>query len=164
MAIMAAIIIHPSRCNYENHRANLKFSVQWSSSGGFGVLALLLAPTMPRLRGKPRRGAGWYAADSRRKRHGNFKRVVRLARQKRRRMTTVASSPPGTRVEEDPTWTSPQTSRRVRCSRYQIIGIPRPVLLHQQHCPAPQDSQVLLQRQTMSIPPAWSRRSHRAAT
>jgi len=57
---------------------------------------------MPRLRGKPRRGAGWYAADSRRKRHRNFQRGVQMARQKRRRVHTAASSPPVTRVEEEP--------------------------------------------------------------
>jgi hypothetical protein len=54
------------------------------------------------VRGKPRRGAGWYAADSRRKRHQKFERVVTISKKRRHRVIMVASSPPGTLVEEDP--------------------------------------------------------------
>jgi hypothetical protein len=56
---------------------------------------------MPRLRGRPRRGAGWYAAASRRKRHREFQTAVTLARQRRRRAIRAAVSPPGTTVVED---------------------------------------------------------------
>jgi hypothetical protein len=56
---------------------------------------------MPRLRGKPRRGAGWYAAAERRKRHRDFQSAVTLVR-RRRRQAIRETSPPGTIVEEDP--------------------------------------------------------------
>jgi hypothetical protein len=56
---------------------------------------------MPRVRGRPHRGSGWYAADSRRKRHWNFKCAMTLAKQRRRRAITATSSPLGTVVEED---------------------------------------------------------------
>jgi hypothetical protein len=41
-----------------------------------------LALTMPRARGRPRRGAGWYAADARKKRHQRFARAMLLAKEK----------------------------------------------------------------------------------
>jgi hypothetical protein len=66
-----------------------------------------LALTMPRVRGRPRRGAGWYAADSRRKRHQRFSRAMLLAKKKRRGGATVANSPPRTYVEEDLSITLP---------------------------------------------------------
>lgn len=56
---------------------------------------------MPRLRGRPRRGAGWYAAASRRKRHREFQATVTLARRRRRRTILAADEPPGTIVQED---------------------------------------------------------------
>jgi len=102
LALMVAIIIYPSSSIDGNLGVSSKLVEQWGSCGVFGVLALLLAPAMPRLRGKPRRGAGWYAADSIRKRHRNFQRAVSMARQRRRRVNTAASSPPRTFVEEDP--------------------------------------------------------------
>jgi hypothetical protein len=64
------------------------------------ILALVLIFIMPRARGRPRRGAGWYAADSRRKRHKRFERALVLAKRKRRRETTAIDSPPRTYVEE----------------------------------------------------------------
>jgi hypothetical protein len=101
-ALMAAIIIYAFSRLAGNLSVSSKLAEQRCSCGVLGVLALLLAPAMPRLRGKPRRGAGWYAADSRRKRHRKFQRAVSMAKQRRRRVNTVASSPPRTFVEEDP--------------------------------------------------------------
>jgi hypothetical protein len=67
-----------------------------------GFLALLSVPAMPRLRGKPRRGAGWYAAASRRKRHREIQNAVTLVRRRRRQAIRAVNSPPGTIIEEDP--------------------------------------------------------------
>jgi hypothetical protein len=72
-----------------------QFSTQTSE------LALLSGPAMPRLRGKSRRGAGWYAAAERRKRHRDFQSAVTLIR-RRRRQAIRETSPPGTIVKEDP--------------------------------------------------------------
>jgi hypothetical protein len=102
LALMAAIIICPSSSIDRNRRVSSKLVVQRCNCGVVGVLAWFLAPAMPRLRGKPRRGAGWYAADSRRKRHRNFQRAVSVVRQRRRRANIAAGSPPITLVEEDP--------------------------------------------------------------
>jgi hypothetical protein len=57
---------------------------------------------MPRARGRPRRGAGWYAVDSRRKRHKKFERALVLAKRKRPRESKETDSPPRTYVEEIP--------------------------------------------------------------
>jgi hypothetical protein len=65
-------------------------------------LALLSVPAMPCLRGKPRRGAGWYAAASRRKRHREIQNAMSLARRRRRQEIRAENSPPGTVIEEDP--------------------------------------------------------------
>jgi hypothetical protein len=64
-------------------------------------LALNSVPVMPRLRGRPRRGAGWYAAASRWKRHREFQSAVTLARRRRRQAIRATGSPLGTIVEED---------------------------------------------------------------
>jgi hypothetical protein len=53
--------------------------------------------TMPRLRGKSRRGAAWYRAESRRKRIQNFERALALASTRRKRRPW---SPPMAIVEE----------------------------------------------------------------
>jgi hypothetical protein len=53
--------------------------------------------TMPRLRGKSRRGAAWYRAESRRKRIQNFERALALASIRRKRSPW---SPPMAIVEE----------------------------------------------------------------
>jgi hypothetical protein len=82
--------------------SNLFQQVQHRRAGGSA-----LALTMPRVRGRPRRGAGWYAADSRRKRHQRFARAMLLARKKRRGGATVANSPPRTYIEEDLSITLP---------------------------------------------------------
>jgi hypothetical protein len=66
-----------------------------------GILALALTLTMPRARGRPRRGAGWYTVDSRRKRHKRFERALLLAKRKRRGEAIAISSPPRTYVKED---------------------------------------------------------------
>jgi hypothetical protein len=71
------------------------------------VLALVLILIMPRARGRPRRGAGWYAADSRRKRHKRFERALVLAKKKRPREAKAADSPPRTYVEEIPSMELP---------------------------------------------------------
>jgi hypothetical protein len=64
--------------------------------------ALLSVPAMPRLRGKPRRGAGWYAAASRRKRHREFQSALSLAKRRRRQASRAVNSPPSTVIEEGP--------------------------------------------------------------
>jgi hypothetical protein len=66
------------------------------------VLALVLILTMPRARGIPHRGTGWYAANARRERHKKFKRALVLAKQKRPRASKEADSPPLPYVEEIP--------------------------------------------------------------
>jgi hypothetical protein len=50
------------------------------------------APVMPRIRGRPRRGAAWYAAESRRKRKANFERALAIAT--RRRKLKLRTPPP----------------------------------------------------------------------
>jgi hypothetical protein len=102
LALMAATTIYASARLTGSFSVRPKPPEQRGSSSVLGVLALILALAMPRVRGKPRRGAGWYAADSRRKRHRKFERAVIMAKQRRRRVNTVASSPPRTFVEEDP--------------------------------------------------------------
>jgi hypothetical protein len=72
-----------------------------------GFLALLSVSTMPRLRGKPRRGASWYAAASRRKRHKEIQNAVSLARKRRRQAIRAVNSPPGTVIEEEPSTQPP---------------------------------------------------------
>jgi hypothetical protein len=62
---------------------------------------IALALIMPRARGRPRRGAGWYAADARKKRHQRFARAMLLAKEKRRGGATTSNSLPRTYVEED---------------------------------------------------------------
>ena len=65
-------------------------------AGGF-----TFAFTMPRIRGQPRWGVGWYAAESQRKRPQKFTRAIRVARKKCRASATATPSPPRTYVEED---------------------------------------------------------------
>jgi hypothetical protein len=78
-----------------------QFPAQRGCHQAFDDLALTSVSVMPRLRGRPRRGVGWYAAASRRKRHREFQSAVTLARQRRRKAIPAAGSPPGTIVEED---------------------------------------------------------------
>jgi hypothetical protein len=53
---------------------------------------------MPRIRGTPRRGAAWYAAESRRKRKAAFEKAIAIATRRRR---AKARSPPMAIVEEE---------------------------------------------------------------
>jgi hypothetical protein len=101
MALMAITAFYPSTCLTGSSNVPLKLPEPRGCNRALGDLALNFALAMPRVRGRPRRGAGWYTADSRRKRHRNFKRAMTLAKQRRRRAITAASSPPGTVVEED---------------------------------------------------------------
>jgi hypothetical protein len=78
-----------------------QFPVQRGCHPVLGDLVLTSVSGMPRLRGRPRRGAGWYAAASRRKQHRDFQAAVTLARRRCRRAILAANSPPGTIVEED---------------------------------------------------------------
>jgi hypothetical protein len=66
------------------------------------VLALVLILTMPRARGIPRRGTGWYAANARRERYKKFERALVLAKQKRPRASKEEDSPPLPYVDEIP--------------------------------------------------------------
>jgi hypothetical protein len=52
---------------------------------------------MPRARGKPRRGAAWYTAESRRKRKENFEKAMAMAARRRRNRPRT---PPMAYVEE----------------------------------------------------------------
>jgi hypothetical protein len=91
----------------------LHSSKSWDNTRGFNVNSPQSAwhyraegssftQTMPRLRGRPRRGARWYAAASRRKRHQRFVQAIRTVRRRRRATAAAALSPPGTLVEEEP--------------------------------------------------------------
>jgi hypothetical protein len=89
-----------------------------NSLGGFGMIqkvaepnrdnlavgtpAIALFLSMPRARGRPRRGAGWYAADSRRKRQKKFERALTLAKRRRPRKSRGIGMPPMAYVEEIP--------------------------------------------------------------
>jgi hypothetical protein len=120
LALMALTTIYSPTCLTGSSNVPPKPPEQRGCSSVLGVLALNFALAMPRVRGRPRRGAGWYAADSRRKRHRNFKRVVTIAKQRRRRAITAASSPPRTFVEEDPEHGAPTGLLReqdVHCPR-----------------------------------------------
>jgi hypothetical protein len=59
--------------------------------------AIHRTPTMPRARGKPRRGAAWYTAESRRKRKENFEKAMAMAAKRRRNRPRT---PPMAYVEE----------------------------------------------------------------
>jgi hypothetical protein len=67
-------------------------------SAGIPTVAFLLS--MPRARGRPRRGAAWYAADSRRKRQKKFERALALASRRRTRKSRRIGTPPMAYVEE----------------------------------------------------------------
>jgi hypothetical protein len=71
------------------------------------VLAPVLILIMPRARERPRKGAGWYVADSQWKRHKQFERALVLANKKRPREATAVDSPPRTYVEEIPSMELP---------------------------------------------------------
>jgi hypothetical protein len=65
---------------------------------GISVIALLLY--MPRARGRPRRGAAWYASDSRRKRQKKFEKALAMACTRRTRKPGRTRTPPMAYVEE----------------------------------------------------------------
>jgi hypothetical protein len=73
-------------------------SVFWSKATfRESTLAIYRTPTMPRARGKPRRGAAWYTAESRRQRKKNFEKAIAMAASRRR---TTPRTPPMAYVEE----------------------------------------------------------------
>jgi hypothetical protein len=61
------------------------------------TLVIYRTPTMPRSRGKPRRGAAWYTAESRRQRKKKFEKAVAMESIQRR---TTPRTPPMAYVEE----------------------------------------------------------------
>jgi hypothetical protein len=65
-----------------------------------GILAIVLLLYMPRARGRPRRGAAWYAFDSRRKRQKNFEKALAIACKRRTRKSKRNGTPPMAHVEE----------------------------------------------------------------
>jgi hypothetical protein len=89
-----------------------------SSLGGFGMIRKVAEPkgdnfvvgtptldlvlSIPRARGRPRRGAGWYAADSRWKRQKKFEKALSLAKRRRPRKSIGTGTPPMAYVEEIP--------------------------------------------------------------
>jgi hypothetical protein len=62
-----------------------------------GTLVISRVSTMPRARGKPRRGAAWYTAESRRQRQKKFEQALAMASLRRRRKPRT---PPMAYVEE----------------------------------------------------------------
>jgi len=101
-ALMAATILYALARLTGNFNVRLNLAEQRGSNNVLSSLALILALSMPRVRGKPRRGAGWYAAESRRKRHRKFERAMIMAKYRRRQVNTVEILPPKTFVEEVP--------------------------------------------------------------
>jgi hypothetical protein len=93
-ALMAATIVYVIIRLTGTLRMHSKLAEQSRNRRAGDILALVLILTMPRARGRPRRGAGWYAAESREKRHKRFERALLLAKRKRRRETIATSSPP----------------------------------------------------------------------
>ena len=67
VSLMAATILYALARLTENLNVHLKLAEQRGSSSVLSSLALILALAMPRVRGKTRRGVGWYATESRRK-------------------------------------------------------------------------------------------------
>jgi hypothetical protein len=100
MDLMAITVFYSSTYLTRSSNVPSKLPKQRGCNRVLGELALNFTLAMPRVRGRPRRGADWYAADSRRKRHWNFKHMMSLAKKRRHRAITAASSPPGTVVEE----------------------------------------------------------------
>jgi hypothetical protein len=64
------------------------------------ILAIALLLHMPRARGRPRRGAAWYAFDSHRKQQNNFEKALALASRRRTRKSRRTRMPPTAYVEE----------------------------------------------------------------
>jgi len=79
---MAITVFYPSICLTGSSNVPLKLPEQRGDNRALGDLALNFALAIPRVRGRPRRGAGWYTTDSRRKRYRNFKRAMTLAKQR----------------------------------------------------------------------------------
>jgi hypothetical protein len=65
-----------------------------------GIFRTTTLLSMPRARGRPRRGAAWYAADSQRKRQKKFERAMALASRRRFRKSRRTRSPPMAYVKE----------------------------------------------------------------
>jgi hypothetical protein len=82
MALLALIAAYPPIILLGSSIVFGQLPAQRGCYRALGDLALNFTPIMPRLRGRPRRRAGWYAAASRRKRHRDFNRAVTLARQR----------------------------------------------------------------------------------
>jgi hypothetical protein len=71
------------------HSATTLLNRIWINTGSLRILHRNSA--MPRIRGTPRRGAAWYAAESRRKRKKDFERAMAIVARRRR---TRARLPP----------------------------------------------------------------------
>jgi hypothetical protein len=79
---MAATITYAFARLTRNLSVRLKLSKQRGSSSVLGTMALILALSMPQVRWRPRRGASWYAVESRRKRHRRFERAMIMAKKR----------------------------------------------------------------------------------
>jgi hypothetical protein len=154
-ALMAAATIYAIISLLGTLRMHLQLTEPSKNRSEGEILALVLIFIMPRARGRPRRGAGWYAADSRRKRHKRFERALVLAKRKRRRETTAVDSPPRTYVEEIRLWNSPTTSLKVECLRFRTIGTPRRALKQKHHRSARERHTVPATLPLRNSPPAW---------
>jgi hypothetical protein len=93
-ALMLAAMVYVIISSIEPPRMHLNLVEQSKNRCAGGILALALALIMPRARGRPHRGAGWYAADARKKRHKRFERALLLAKTKHRVGATTPNSPP----------------------------------------------------------------------
>jgi hypothetical protein len=70
----------------------------WSKATHQGrTLVIYQTPTMPRARGKPRRGAAWYTTESRHQRKKKFEKAITMAAIRR---STTPRMPPMAYVEE----------------------------------------------------------------
>jgi len=103
VTVTFVLISHPE--GYELHleieRLKAEPSEHWSGNThpvGIPVIALVLH--MPRARGQPRRGAAWYATNSRRKRQKKFKKELALTYACRTRKPGRSRTPPMAYVDE----------------------------------------------------------------
>jgi hypothetical protein len=106
-----------------------ELSENWSRANlPLGISAIARLLHMPRARGQPRRGAAWYAFDSRRKRQKKFEKALALASTRRTRKPGRPGTPPMAYVEEITPMSPLRTIQNISSLRSQITGIPTPIL------------------------------------
>jgi hypothetical protein len=97
--LIIAVFTPPAHLQYTPPEQRFKApSKLWSRAvHPLGTLVIPRVSTMPRARGKPRRGAAWYMAESRRQRQRKFEQALAIASTRRRRKSRT---PPMAYVEE----------------------------------------------------------------